>query len=130
MRELARSLSDAGIAGLLNRLGRKTAKGHSWTRVRVRSLRNSYGIAVYRPGEREERGELVLAEAAQRLGVDPWHVYRLIRSGVLPARQACKGAPWLIAAEALESPEVRAWLAGKRPADSGPESASPLFSKT
>ena len=130
VRELARSLSDAGIAGLLNRLGRKTAKGHSWTRGRVRSLRNSYGIAVYRPGEREERGELVLAEAAERLGVAPWQVYRLIRSGVLPARQACKGAPWLIAAEALERPEVRDWLAGKRPVDSESESASPLFSTT
>ena len=55
VRELARSLSDAGIAGLLNRLGRKTAKGHSWTRARVRSLRKSYGIAAYRPGEREGR---------------------------------------------------------------------------
>ena len=45
----------------------------------------------------------MLAEAAKRLGVAPCHVYRLIRSGVLEARQACKGAPWLIAAQALGS---------------------------
>ena len=68
--ELAPSLSDALIAGLLNRLGQITAKGHGWTRSRLRSLRNSHGIAVYRAGERQVRSELVLPEAAQRLGVD------------------------------------------------------------
>ena len=114
VRELARSQSDAQMAGLLNRLGKKTAKG-SWNRNRVRSLRNSHGIAVYRKGERRERGELVLQEAAERLEVDPWHVRRLIGNGVLPARQACKGAPWLIAETDLELPEVRAALAGKAP---------------
>ena len=50
VREPARSLSDALIAGLLNRLGERTAKGRGWTRSRVRSLRNSHGIAVYREG--------------------------------------------------------------------------------
>ena len=120
VRELARSLSDALIAGLLNRMGKRTAKGNGWTRSRVRSLRNSHGIAVYREGERQERGELVLAEAAKRLGVAPCHVYRLIRSGVLEARQACKGAPWLIAAQALDRPEVREGLAGKGPLTTDP----------
>ena len=113
VRELARSLSDPLLAGLLNRLGKRTSKGNSWNRSRVCSLRNSHGIAVYREGERRERGELVLAEAAERLGVDEWHVYKLIRSGVLPAGQACKGAPWVIDEKDLEAPQVRAWLAGK-----------------
>ena len=81
----------------------------------MRSLRNSHGIAVYREGERQDRGELVLAEAAQRLGVDPWRVRRLIQRGILPARQACKGAPWLITEEALARPQVREALAGKAP---------------
>ena len=120
VRDLARSLPDELIAGLLNRLGKRTAKGNSWTRVRVCALRNRHGIAVYRAGERAERGELVLAEAAQRLGVSPSRVYRLIRSGVLPARQACKGAPWLIAEQALDRPEVRAALAGKGPLTADP----------
>ena len=111
--ELARSLSDASIAGLLNRLGRRTAKGNSWTKGRVRTFRNSRGIAPYREGERRERGELVLAEAAERLEADPSVVRRLIRSGVLPARQACKGAPWLIAEQGLETAAVREALAGR-----------------
>ena len=123
VRELARSLPDELIAGLLNRLGKRTAKGNSWTRSQVCSLRHSHGIAVYRAAqraERAERGELVLAEAAQRLRVSPSRVYRLIRSGVLPARQASKGAPWLIAEPALDRPEVRAGLAGKGPLTADP----------
>jgi hypothetical protein len=63
---------------------------------------------------------LVLAEAAQRLEVDPWRVRRLIQRGILPARQACKGAPWLIAAQALDRPEVREGLAGKGPLTTDP----------
>jgi len=117
---LQRSLSDPLIAGLLNRLGKRTGKGNSWNRIRVRSLRNSHRIAVYRKGEREERGELVLAEAAGRLGVDPSRVYGLIRSGVLPARQACRGAPWLIRERDLDAPQVRDRLAGNRPESNDP----------
>ena len=120
IRDLARSLADAQIAGLLNRLGKRMAKGNSWNRSRVRSLRNSHGIAVYRPGERRERGELVLQEAAAQLEVDPWHVRRLIGKKILPARQACKGAPWLIAETALDLPQVRAALAGKGPLTADP----------
>ena len=55
----------------------------------------------------------MLSEAAERLGVDPGVVRRLIRTGALPARQACKGAPWLIAGQALETAAVRAALAGR-----------------
>ena len=115
VRELARSLSDGQIAGLLNRLGKRTGKGNSWTKERVRSFRNGREIAVYREGERRERGELVLLEAAQQLGVDPSVIRRLIRAGVLPARQACKGAPWLIAEETLETPRIRQALSGRSP---------------
>ena len=115
VRELARSLPDPLIASLLNRLGKRTGKGNAWTRMRVCSFRTSHGIAVYREGERRERGELVLAEAAERLGVATWQLQRLIRAGIVPARQACKGAPWLIAEEALETPEVQDALSGKGP---------------
>ena len=115
IRDLARYLPDELIAGLLNRLGRKTGKGNSWTKSRVCSFRSSHGVAVYRKGEREERGELILSEAAERLSADPATVRRLIRSGVLPARQACKGAPWIIREDALTNPDLLAELAGRRP---------------
>ncbi len=61
----------------------------------------------------------MLVEAAERLGVDAAVVRRLIRSGILPARQACKGAPWLIAEQDLRSERVRAGLSGRREPDPG-----------
>jgi len=127
IRDLARYLPDELIAGLLNRLGRKTGKGNSWTKSRVCSFRSSHGIAVYRKGERQERGELILSEAAERLSVDPATVRRLIRSGVLPARQACKGAPWIIREDALDSPDVLAGRVGRRPLSADPNQESLEF---
>ena len=112
IRELARVLPDSGIALLLNRLGKRTGKGNRWTRSRVQSFRACRGVPVYRKGERRERGELTLGEAAERLSVSPNVVRRLIRDGILPARQACKGAPWVIAGEVLERPAVAAALQG------------------
>ena len=113
--ELARMLPDELIAGLLNRLGKKTGKGNSWTKSRVCSFRSARRIAVYREGERQERGELILSEAADQLAAAPVVIRRLIRSGILPARQACKGAPWIIRREALELPEVLAGLSQRGP---------------
>ena len=91
--DLARVLPDGNIASVLNRLGLQTAKGHTWTQQRVRTFRNDHGLAVYREGERAERGELILHEAASRLGISKMTVVRLIKDGVLPAKQTCIGAP-------------------------------------
>ena len=124
IRDLARMLPDELIAGLLNRLGRKTGKDNSWTKSRVCSFRSARRIAVYREGERQERGELVLSEAAHQLAVDPVVIRRLIRSGILPARQACKGAPWIIHKEALELPEVLAGLTKRGPLTPHPNQTS------
>ena len=104
--ELARLLRDRSIANLLNRLGKTTGKGNPWTEARVRSYRTSHGIAIYREGEREERGELTLQEAAACLGVSKMTVLREIRRGVIPARQACKGAPWVIANRDIERAQL------------------------
>lgn len=53
-------------------------------------------------GERLARGELTLEEAASRLNASRETVRRLILSKVLSARQACKGAPWIIEQSAVE----------------------------
>ncbi len=66
--QLARQLNDGSIASLLNRLGHRSGKGHTWTELRLRSYRNDHGIAVYREGEREQRGEVTLKQAAKTLG--------------------------------------------------------------
>ena len=64
---LARLMPDAAVAALLNRSGKRTAKGHTWTEARVRSFRGDHRIAVYREGERAERGEMTLHETASAL---------------------------------------------------------------
>jgi excisionase family DNA binding protein len=105
--ELARVLPDHSIAPVLNRLGIRSARGHSWNELRVRNFRGTHQIAVYREGERAQRRELILHEAASRLGVSKMTVIRLIRHGILPGRQVCAGAPYVIREEDLDRPAVR-----------------------
>ncbi|HTV66018.1 MAG TPA: recombinase family protein [Bryocella sp.] len=110
--ELARHLPDASIAAVLNRLGMRSAKGHTWTQLRVRNFRAERGIAIYREGERSERGEVVLSEAAAQLGVSKMTVIRLIKDKVLPAQQACRGAPYVIRQQDLDESAVRRMASG------------------
>jgi excisionase family DNA binding protein len=124
IRDLARLLPDASIAAMLNRLGMRTAKGHTWTQQRVCVFRNDHNVAVYRDGERAERGELVLHEAASRLGVSKMKVVRLIKDKVLPAKQSCVGAPYLIREIDLDLPEVRHAMQNGRPVSPDPRQRS------
>ena len=71
------------------------------------AFRSDRRIATYREGEREERGEMTLEQAAKTLGVCAMTVLRAIRAGVLPAQQLCHGAPWVIRREDLERQAVR-----------------------
>ena len=48
--ELARILPDQAIAALLNRWGKRTAKGHTWTAACVCAFRSDRRIATYREG--------------------------------------------------------------------------------
>jgi excisionase family DNA binding protein len=75
--------------------------------MRICSLRKQKGIAVYREGERDERGEATLNEAAEQLSVSPSTIRRMINAGILPASQLCKGAPWIIRHADLSHERVR-----------------------
>jgi excisionase family DNA binding protein len=114
IRSLARLLPDASIAALLNRKGKRTTRDNTWNAVRVCAFRSSYEIAVYREGERAERGEVNLEEAAQLLRVKSRTVLRLIQRKILAAQQPCVGAPWSIRRDDLDSPAVRQALIGGR----------------
>jgi len=107
VRVLARQMPDQAIASVLNRSGKSTGRGNSWTRSHVCSLRSKKGIAPYRDGERRERGEATLLEAAETLMVSTSTVLRMIRAGTLPANQLCKGAPWIIRLSDLQHDDVR-----------------------
>lgn len=104
---LARQMPDQAIASVLNRAGKTTGRGNGWTRSRVCFLRNHRSIPPYREGERAERGEVTLGEAAARLEVSEATVRRLIKEKVLPADQLCKGAPWVIRAGDVDHETVR-----------------------
>ena len=107
IRGLARLLPDKAIAAVLNRSGKVTGRNNSWTQSRVCTFRNQHDIAVYRDGERVDRGELTLEEAAASLGVSAMTALRMIRSGVLEGHQLCKGAPWAITAQSVEDAKLR-----------------------
>ncbi|MCY4026145.1 MAG: helix-turn-helix domain-containing protein [Acidobacteria bacterium] len=120
VRELARLMPDRSIASFLNRAGKRTGKSNPWTEARVRGFRGYHRIAVYRDGERQERKELTLQEAAERLGVSKMTVLRQIRRGAIPARQACKGAPWVISVHALERAQLPEVASERGPVTAGP----------
>lgn len=125
--ELARLMPDKRIAAVLNRLELRSARGLTWTLLRVRNFRGVHQIPVYREGERAERHEVVLGEAASRLGVSKMTVVRLIRDGLLPAKQVCAGAPYVIREEDLAQPAIRRAIAGGRPISSDPKQQSLPF---
>ena len=107
VRVLARQMPDKAIASVLNRAGKTTGRGNGWTQSRVCSLRNHNAIPTYREGERQERGEVTLDEAAAALSISPSTVRRLIKDGQLSANQLCKGAPWIIQAADLDQSDVK-----------------------
>jgi excisionase family DNA binding protein len=114
VRVLARQMPDKAIASVLNRAGKTTGRGNGWTKSRVCSLRSHNDVAAYRDGERRERGEVTLNEAAAALSVSPSTVRRLIKDGQLAASQLCKGAPWIIKAADLERPDVKRAATARR----------------
>ena len=105
--DLARHVPDQSIASMLNRLGVRTARGLTWTQQRVAAFRGDHQILVYREGERAERSEVILQEAVKRLGVSKMTVIRMIKDGLLPARQICSGAPYVIREADLSLPAVQ-----------------------
>ena len=107
IRGVARQQPDGAIAALLNRVGKRTGKGNTWTEARVRGYRNAHNIAVFRAGEMADRGELTLEQAAERMKVSKMTVLRLISSGTITASQICKSAPWAIPEAQLSGLDLR-----------------------
>lgn len=117
VRELAKARPDAYIAATLNRLGYRTGPGNTWTEVRVRHLRNNHQIPVFECGA---AAWISAEEAAKRTNVGVAVIRTAIRHAILPARQVAKGAPWMIQAEDLESPEAKTYLEQARAGKSVP----------
>jgi hypothetical protein len=100
--KLARIEPDERIASILNKNALRTAHGQSWIAKRVCSVRSHHAIPVYRQGERQDRGEISVREAADALGVTPTSIFRLIQLKQLPATQICSNAPWILLKKDVE----------------------------
>jgi DNA invertase Pin-like site-specific DNA recombinase len=97
VRRLAAHYPDAQIAGILNRQGRRSARGQRFTASIVQSLRHHWAIPRYQPPAESPQGELVtITKAAELLGVVPSTVHRWLADGFIAGEQPTPGAPWRI----------------------------------
>ena len=97
VRRLAVHYPDAMIAGILNRQGRRTARGDRFTANKVGNLRRYWKIPRFDPKSVPTEGELVTVQkAAQMLGVAPSTVHRWLADGFIAGEQITPGAPWRI----------------------------------
>jgi Recombinase len=98
VRRLAVHYPDAKIAGILNRQGRRTPRGMSYTAGRVQGLRHYWGIPRHQPAtSAPAEGELLnVAQAARQLGIAPSTLLRWLNDGFIAGEQVTPGAPWRI----------------------------------
>jgi DNA invertase Pin-like site-specific DNA recombinase len=116
IRKIGGQWPDREVAITMNRMRCKPPDG-TWTTVRVRELRERLGIAPFDPTS-EAEPTVTAEQAAVRLGICVGSVHKLIREGILPAKQLMFSAPWQIPAAALETDAVKTGareIAARRP---------------
>jgi DNA invertase Pin-like site-specific DNA recombinase len=97
LRRLAVHHPDTVIAAVLNRHGRKTARGESFTANRIASLRQHWKIPRYQaPATPLEGALLSVQAAADQLGVAASTLLRWLDDGFIGGEQVTPGAPWRI----------------------------------
>jgi len=107
VRVLGGQFPDRQMAIAMNRMRTPTADGKPWTVLAVRELRERLGIAEF-DAATVQTETITIDEAAKRLKICGHSVLRLIREGVLPAKQLLPCAPWQIPVAALQSEAVAA----------------------
>lgn len=113
IREMATRWSDEDIAATLNRMALPTGQGLTWNALRVAAYRRTSRIHGYESAVKDGHC-LTMVEAAAKAGVSCHVIRKLIKSGILPARQVLFDAPWQILAADLERAEVRKALRSRR----------------
>jgi DNA invertase Pin-like site-specific DNA recombinase len=91
VRRLAVHYPDTVIAGILNRQGRRTARGYRFEGNRVCSLRTHWKIPCFVPKTDAAASELLTIKR-----VAPSTIHRLINDGIIAGEQITPGAPWRI----------------------------------
>jgi excisionase family DNA binding protein len=110
VRQLSQEFDDAQIARILNRQGRRTARGNPFTQANVLSLRGHHQIpkCSIQQARDPKEGPFTADEAAAELGVTMTTIHRWLREGILVGTQMTPGAPWKI----VLTDEVRRKLSG------------------
>jgi hypothetical protein len=97
IRRLAPHYPDAVIAGILNRQGKRTARGDRFTALHVGSLRRYRNIPRCEPPAEHPDGDLLtIKKAAEVLGVAASTLHRWLTAGIIVGEQPTPGAPWRI----------------------------------
>lgn len=100
VRRLAVDYDDTTIAQIMSNQGRKTGTGLSFTKSRVKALRQSRGIPAFTPVDVTPPGDDVqvvsISQAEQLLHVSRVTLYRWLRDGFIVGEQLTAGAPWRI----------------------------------
>jgi hypothetical protein len=97
VRRLAVHYPDATIAGILNRQGRKSARGERFTADHVGNLRRYRKIPVFEPKDQPQENEPVtIQNAAKILDIAPSTLHRWLNDGFVAGEQVTPGAPWRI----------------------------------
>lgn len=128
IREMAGKWSDEHIAATLNRMGLSTGQDNSFTAQKVGTYRRRSDIAGYESKNKDGKC-LTMLEAATSAGVTCHTIRKLIKNGVLPAKQVMPDAPWQIYAADLEEPKVKEALSSrfKRPCRDFSDDQHPRF---
>jgi hypothetical protein len=106
VRMLACKCTDDMIAGILTRNDLRTVNGNRWTRQRVTSLRNHYGIPVYRSDTCEAEGWMNLTQAAA-LDISPKTLRVAAERGEIEGTHPLEEGPWLFKRAILEREEAK-----------------------
>jgi len=106
IRAMAVRYGDGEIALVLNRLGRRTGKGHRWNACLVKATRNRESIPVER-GRGKNTDIFSLGQAARYCGISHRSIEKLVANGLLTKNQIVPWAPWEIRKSDLDSPVVQ-----------------------
>ncbi len=97
IKRLAVHYDDGTIAGILNRQGRRSARGERFTAIIVGGLRRYRNIPAHKPSAEPPDGELLpVYKAADELGVAASTIFRWLQAGFIAGEQDTPGAPWRI----------------------------------
>jgi DNA invertase Pin-like site-specific DNA recombinase len=105
IRKMTHRYQDAEIAKVLNKMGRKTAKGNRWSACRVKTIRKRNHIEKINCPQDEEI--LTMGEASRYTKVSTQTIKKLAKCGLLHYEQIVPYAPWEIRKKDLDSEPLR-----------------------